>query len=156
MKENHFFPPRSSIKLRLHAGFFISGQLFELDTSCLSLPSVGCSWRSLEFRPSSQGTKSECACPTGHNGTASCLLRHLSESYFIGLLIVLMLQLDVQMYPEVSLDGNIIQIRIDNDEHSRAAASDEAFKLVLVAYLLENVILWSGEVSEHVRLPSGR
>lgn len=52
------------------------------------------------------------------------------------------------MYPEVSLDGNIIQIRTDNDEHSCMVASGEASKQVFVVYLLENVILWSGEVSK--------
>lgn len=49
------------------------------------------------------------------------------------------------MYPEVSLDGNIVQIRTDNDGHSCMVASGEASKQVFMVYLLENVILWSGE-----------
>ena len=72
-------------KFRIQAGSFISGHLFELDKPKLPLSRVF----TVQF--GIQATKSEAACPSGHNRTASCLLRHLSESYFIGLLIALML-----------------------------------------------------------------
>lgn len=94
------------------------------------------------------GTKSEAACPSGHNSTASCLLRRLSESVFYRA---------INSFNVVIRCANVPWGKSGWEHWHKSGLTmmdtaawlpAEASKQVFMVYLLENVILWSGEVSK--------